>query len=54
MANNPIPLKGGLEQDALSGWKRYIGWKPGERKKAKKSYAKRVRQYFKSEAKEDE
>lgn len=54
MTNNPIPLKGGLEQDAISGWRKYLNWRPGERKHAKKSYAKRVRQYFKGEVKDDE
>ena len=38
-----IPLKGGLEEDALTGWRKVLNWKAGMRKLAKKSYARRKR-----------
>lgn len=37
------PLKGGLEQDALTGWRRFLNWRPGERKAAKNKFWRRVR-----------
>lgn len=37
------PLKGGDEQDALSGWRRFLNWRPGERKAAKNKFWRRVR-----------
>lgn len=41
-----IPLKG-AEQDALTGWRKLIKFRRGERKAAKKSYVKRLRKYLK-------
>ncbi len=41
-----IPLKGGLEHDALSRWHKVIRFRPGERRAAKKSYAKRLRKWL--------
>ncbi len=42
-----IPLANGEEQDALTRWKRYLHWKPGERKKIKRAYNKRARKQAK-------
>ena len=44
-----IPLKGGDEHDALTGWRKLIKFRPGERKKAKRSYIKRLRKWLKRE-----
>lgn len=41
-----IPLKGGLEHDALSRWHNVIKFRAGERRAAKKSYAKRLRKWL--------
>jgi hypothetical protein len=38
-----LPLKTGYEFDAFTGYKRYIKWRAGMRKKCKKSYNKRMR-----------
>jgi len=38
-----IKLKGGDEYDALTKAKKFYSWKPGERKKIKRSYNKRLR-----------
>ena len=54
MKQHPIPMKGGFEYDALSGWRKVIRFRAGQRKAAKQSYAKRVRQFFKREKNNDE
>lgn len=46
------PLKGGREHDALSGWRRLLAWRSGERKAAKRSFWRRVRKH-KVESTED-
>lgn len=38
-----VPLKGGDERDAMTGWRKYLNFRPGERKAAKVSYNRRVR-----------
>ena len=38
-----IKLKGGDEYDALTKGKKFCHWKPGERKKIKRGYNKRLR-----------
>lgn len=38
-----IPLTSGDEQDALTGWRRYMKYRPGERKAVKRRYNRRVR-----------
>lgn len=43
-----IPMKNGDEFDALTHWKNYLHWKPGQRKRIKRMYNKRVRRIFKS------
>ena len=49
-----IPMRGGGEYDALSGWKKYFKFKPGTRKKIKRGFRKRVRRFVKSLIKKDE
>jgi hypothetical protein len=38
-----VGLRGGGEHDALSGWRRLLAFKPGERKSAKTQFNRRVR-----------
>lgn len=38
-----LPLTSGDEQDALTRWRKYLIWKPGERKRIKRVYRRRVR-----------
>ena len=40
-----LPFKSGDEQDALTGWRRVIAWRPGQRKRIKRVYRRRVRAY---------
>jgi hypothetical protein len=47
-----IPLKGGDEYDALTRWRKLLKFRPGQRKKAKQSYAKRMRKWFKTAGKD--
>lgn len=54
MKKERIPLKGGDEYDALTGWKDLMDFHAGERKQAKKSYAKRLRKHLKKEYDEDD
>jgi hypothetical protein len=42
-----IPLRGALEYDALTRWKRFLSFAPGERKKIKRAFNKRERKYLK-------
>lgn len=42
--SDEIPMKGGAEYDALTRWRRYLSWRPGQRKAAKRSYRRRCRQ----------
>ena len=44
-----IPLKSGIEQDALTGWRRYLHFKAGERKFAKRKYNRRFRKLGRDE-----
>ncbi len=39
-----IPLKGGDEYDALTRFKKYLRWRPGQRKAIKRRFNKQVRQ----------
>jgi len=45
-----IPLKSGIEFDALTGWKKVLYWHPGQRKWVKRKYNKRLRKQLKREA----
>ncbi len=44
-------LKGGLENDALTPYKRHVRWRSGERKFAKRKFWKRQRKEAKLKAK---
>jgi hypothetical protein len=38
-----MPLKRADEHDALTGWRKYLIWRPGERKAIKRRVSKRER-----------
>jgi hypothetical protein len=42
-----IPMVSGDEQDALGGWRKYLKFRPGIRKRIKRSFRKRVRKFVK-------
>ena len=44
-----IPMKSGDEYDALTKWRRVCIWKPGQIKKIKRSFGKKVRRAIKLE-----
>lgn len=44
------PLQDGDEQDAISGWRRVIKFRSGERSEAKRKYRRRVRAITKQRA----
>lgn len=46
---NFIPMVGGDEHDALTRWRYFLRWKPGQRKAAKRSYSRRQRATAKQE-----
>lgn len=46
-------LKSGLENDALTRYKRHVRWRAGQRKFAKRKFWKRMRKEAKREAKDD-
>jgi hypothetical protein len=41
--NMPIPFVSGDEHDALTGWRKVLKFRPGERKEIKRRYQRRVR-----------
>jgi len=41
-----IPLKGGDEYDALTRARRWYIWRAGDRARAKRAYARRVRRWW--------
>ena len=43
MPKGELPLKSSDENDALTGWRRFLHWRPGQRALQKRSYNKRVR-----------
>tara|TARA_R110000823_G_scaffold215618_1_gene345211 strand:+ start:177 stop:332 length:156 start_codon:yes stop_codon:yes gene_type:complete len=47
-----IPLKGGLEQDMLTKWRRFIIAQAGKAKEAKQTYNRRLRKTAREEEKE--
>lgn len=49
-----IPMKSGAEYDALTRWKKFLHWAPGERKKIKQKYNRRERKLAKMEIRSDE
>ena len=48
-----VPCKDGDEYDAFSGWRKVLHWKPGQLKKIKRAYNKRVRKAGKRDARTD-
>jgi len=42
-----IPLVSGDEQDALTGWRKYLHWRPGQRKLIKRFHRHRIRRWWK-------
>jgi len=44
-----IPMNSGDEYDALTRWKRYVHWRPGERKRIKRRYNRRARRLAKAD-----
>jgi len=49
---HPLPLKGGGEQDALTGWKHYLSWGRKMLRFWKNKYNRRMRRHLKRTAKE--
>lgn len=43
MRHDRIPLKSADEYDALTRWRRFLRFRPGQRKKVKRQYNKRLR-----------
>jgi hypothetical protein len=42
-----MPLKTSDEYDALTRWKKFLKWRPGQRKKIKRAYNKKERKWLK-------
>jgi len=38
-----LPMKSADEYDALTKWKKFIAWRPGQRKRIKNAYNRRIR-----------
>jgi hypothetical protein len=48
-----IPMKGGDEYDALTGWRKVCKWKAGDRKAIKRGYRRRCRRVAKESISQD-
>jgi hypothetical protein len=48
-----MPLGSADEYDALTRWKKFLKWRPGQRKKIKRTYNKRERRWLKKEVEND-
>lgn len=48
-----LPFKSGDEQDALTGWRRFLRWRPGQRPRVKRAYRRRVRAWVKRQLRGD-
>jgi hypothetical protein len=48
MAKPEIPLRGGMEYDALTRWRKFQAWRAGQRKWVKRKFRKRARQMVKA------
>lgn len=44
-----VPLKSGDEYDALTRFRKFLKWRPGDRHKIKRAFRRRVRRMFKKE-----
>jgi len=40
-----IPMADGWEQDCMTGWRRVLTWKSGERSRIKRRYRRRLRRH---------
>lgn len=49
MMGHKEPMKGGLEYDAFTGWRRVLIWRAGQRKRTKQAFSRRVRRRRKRE-----
>ena len=49
-----MPMKTAEEYDALTKIKRFLNWKPGQRKEIKKKYNRKERQWLKTETNKEE
>jgi len=49
MMGHKEKLKGGDEYDALTGWKKFLNWNSGVRKRIKRQFNKRIRQKVKKD-----
>jgi len=49
MPKRELPMKTGDEHDALTGWRRFLNWRPGVRASVKRGYNKRVRRELKQQ-----
>jgi len=49
-----MPMKTAEEYDALTKTKRFLHWKPGQRKEIKKKYNRKERQWLKTETNKEE
>lgn len=47
-----IPLKSGDETDVFTKWRHWLRWKPGEIKRVKRLYWKKVRKFWKKKIEE--
>lgn len=48
------PLISGDEQDAVTGWRRFLSWRPGERAKIKRKIRRRERHKAKQEIRKED
>ncbi len=47
-----IPMAGGTEEDAFTGWRHLLKWKAGQRKAAKRKYHRRWRKQVRRQVRE--
>ena len=48
-----IPMKGGDEYDAFTGWRRAFNWAPGRLRALKRAYRKRARRFSRRELRQE-
>lgn len=48
-----IPMKNGIEYDALTEWKNYLNFRSGIRKEIKQEFNKRERRFVKKQLREE-
>lgn len=42
-----VPMASGDEYDALTKWRHYLHWHPGQRRRIKRSFRRRARRFLK-------